>query len=173
MIHVVTDGTMPRVDFDSLPDSARVWVYGSDRELGEGGEKQLLSTVDSFLDQWKAHGNPLSSSRDWREGRFLTVAVDQEQAGASGCSIDGLFRNLKDLEKTIGVQLVPSGLVYFRGRDGHVRAVSRNEFSDAAARGEIDSDTEVFDLSVTSLGEWKGRFKSRAEDSWHRALMPD
>ena len=162
---------MPKVDFNSLPESARVWVYGADRELGEGGEKQLLSTVDSFLDEWKAHGTPLSCARDWREGRFLTVAVDQEKAGASGCSIDGLFRNLKALEGTLGAQLVPSGLVYFRARDGHVRAVTRDEFSEAAKRGEIDDDTEVFDLSVTSLREWKGRFKSRAVDSWHKSLM--
>jgi len=164
---------MPKVDFSSLPDSARVWVYGADRELGEAGEKQLLSTVDSFLGEWKAHGTPLSSARDWCEGRFLTVAVDQEQAGASGCSIDGLFRNLKALEGSLGAQLVPSGLVYFRARDGHVRAVTRDEFSEAAERGEIDDDTEVFDPSVTSLGEWRGRFKSRAEDSWHKSLMPE
>lgn len=164
---------MPKVDFSSLPDSARVWVYGADRELGEAGEKQLLSTVDSFLGEWKAHGTPLSSARDWCEGRFLTVAVDQEQAGASGCSIDGLFRNLKALEGSLGAQLVPSGLVYFRARDGHVRAVTRDEFSEAAERGEIDDDTEVFDPSVTSLGEWRGRFKSRAADSWHKSLMAE
>lgn len=164
---------MPKVDFNTLPDSARVWVYGADRELGEGGEKQLLSTVDSFLDDWKAHGTPLAAARDWREGRFLTVAVDQEQAGASGCSIDGLFRNLKTLEGRLGAQLVPSGLVYFRGQDGHVRAVTRDEFSAAAERGEVDEDTEVFDPTVVSLLEWKARFKSRAADSWHKSLMPD
>ena len=164
---------MPKVDFNSLPDTARVWVYGSDRELGESGEKQLLSAVDSFLDGWAAHGTPLSSSRDWRDGRFLTVAVDQEQAGASGCSIDGLFRNLKSLETTLGAKLVPSGLVYFRGADGHIRAVSRDEFSEAAGRGEINDETEVFDPTVTSLGEWRGRFKSRAADSWHKSLMPE
>ena len=164
---------MPQVNFNSLPDSARVWVYGADRELGADGQNKLLDTVDSFLDDWAAHGTPLSSSRDWREGRFLTIAVDQEQAGASGCSIDGLFRNLKSLEGVLGAKLVPSGLVYYRGRDGHVRAVTRDEFSEAAARGEIDKDTEVFDLSVTSLAEWKGRFKSRAADSWHKSLMPE
>ena len=162
---------MPKVDFTSLPDTARVWVYGADRELGESGERKLLSAVDSFLEHWTAHGTPLSSARDWRDGRFLTVAVDQEQAGASGCSIDGLFRNLKSLEGTLGAKLVPSGLVYFCGRDRHVHAVSRDEFSEAAQRGEIDDETEVFDLSVTSLGEWRARFKSRAADSWHKSLM--
>ena len=27
------------------------------------------------------------------------------------------------------------------------------------------------DLSVTGLGEWRSRFRSRAADSWHASLM--
>lgn len=162
---------MPIVEFATLPDSARVWVYGADRGLGTDGEEKLLSAVDSFLSQWTAHGAPLQSARDFRDGRFLTIAVDQGQENASGCSIDGLFRNLKSLETTLGAKLVPSGLVYFRGKDGNARAVTREEFTSLAGSGEIDGETEVFDLSVTTVGEWRGRFKSRAADSWHLALM--
>jgi hypothetical protein len=164
---------MPRVDFESLPDSARVWVYGADRDLVPGGEEELLQTVDSFLDQWAAHGTPLDAARDWREGRFLTIAVDQEKAGASGCSIDVLFRNLKALESRVGAHLVPSGMVYLRDRAGKIQAVTRPEFTDLAERGEIDDKTKVFDVSVVTLGEWRGRFESHAHDSWHRALMPE
>ena len=164
---------MTKFDFAALPDSSRVWVYGADRELRLDAEGELLSAVDSFLDQWRAHGTALSAGREWSDGRFLTIAVDQEQTGASGCSIDGLFRTLKSLESSVGAQLVPSGLVYYRGRDGKIRSVSRDEFSAAAARGEIDGDTEVFDVSVTTLREWKGRFRSRAADSWHNALMSE
>lgn len=164
---------MPRVAFENLPDTARVWVYGADRELTPTAERELLETVDSFLDQWAAHGTPLESARDWREGRFLTVAVDQEKSGASGCSIDGLFRNLKALESRVEAQLVPSGLIYFRGRDGKVQATSRDGFSELAERGEIDDHTKVFDVSVVSLAEWRGRFESHAHDSWHRQLMPE
>ncbi len=164
---------MSRVAFESLPDSARVWVYGADRELNAEHENGFLETVDSFLDQWAAHGTPLQAARDWREGRFLTVAVDQEKAGASGCSIDGLFRNLKALESRVGAQLVPSGLVYYRDSGGKVQAVSRDAFTELAERGEIVGDTRVFDVSVVTLGEWRGRFESNARDSWHQALMPE
>jgi hypothetical protein len=132
-----------------LPDSARVWVYGSEPALTPNQSKEMLEEVD----------------------RFLTIGVDQEQEGASGCSIDGLFRTLKGLEASIGGQLVTSGLVYYRGRDGQIRAVSRDEFTKLSEKGEIDGDTEVFDLSVTKLGEWKARFRSRAADSWHKSLM--
>lgn len=164
---------MPITEFTTLPDSSRVWVYGADRAVDSDAAKTLLSATDSFLSQWKAHGVDLHSARDWSEDRFLTIAVDQEQEGASGCSIDVLFRTLKGLEKQVGAGLVTSGLVYFRGRDGVIRAVTRDEFGDLASKGDVDGDTEVYDLSVTTLGEWRSRFKSRAADSWHASLMPE
>jgi hypothetical protein len=162
---------MPINDFDMLPDSARVWVYGSEPALNDEQTKEMLGEVDRFLHGWKAHGVPLHSGRNWADDRFLTIGVDQEREGASGCSIDGLFRTLKGLESSIGGQLVTSGLVYFRARDGEIRAVPRDEFTRLGEEGEIDAHTEVFDLSVTSLAEWKSRFRSRAADSWHNSLL--
>jgi len=157
--------------FEKLPDSARVWVYGADRVLDNTAEVTLLGEVDNYLTTWTAHGVPLSAARDWRSARFLTIAVDQEQAGASGCSIDGLFRAIKSLEQLLGASIVTSGLIFFRGKDGEIRSVTRDEFGELGASGEVDADTEVFDLSVTSLGEWRSRFASRAGDSWHSALL--
>ena len=164
---------MPIVDFESLPDSARIWVYGSDKPIDSGKEDQLLDAVDEFLVGWAAHGVPLHSARRWDEGRFLTIGVDSTREGASGCSIDGLYRALKSLEPTLGAHIVTSGLVYYRGKDGGINAVSRDEFFSRATRGEITGDSEVFDLSVTDLNEWKSRFKSRAQNSWHASLMPE
>jgi len=158
--------------FEEFPDSARVWVYGVDRDLDPAAKDTLLAGVDSYLTHWTAHGGPLSAARDWRDGRFLTIAVDQEQAGASGCSIDGLFRTLKSLEQKIGASIITSSLVFFRAKDDRIRSGSRDQFSKLGATGEVNGDTEVFDPSVTSLGEWRARFLSRASASWHGSLLP-
>lgn len=163
---------MPLTDFENLPGSSRVWVYGADADVEPRAATMLLKQVDSFLENWKAHGAELVSGRDWSDSRFLTIAVDQEREGASGCSIDGLFRTLKSLEPEVGAHLVTSGLIYFRTHDGKVRAVTRDEFTQLSSSGDIDDNTEVFDTSVITLGEWRARFKSRAADSWHHALMP-
>jgi len=76
---------MPIVPFDSLPDDARIWVFGADRPLDAAAATRLLALVDGYLAQWAAHGTPLTSGRDWRDQRFLTIAVDQRATGASGC----------------------------------------------------------------------------------------
>lgn len=162
---------MPLVPFDSLPDDARVWVFGSANRLSDDSAAEMLDSVDRYLERWAAHGAPLSSARDWRDGRFLTIAVDQRTAGASGCSIDGLYRELRALESRLGGALVPGGCVYFRTPAGRTEAVSREEFARLASDGAVTPETTVFDPTVQTLGEWRSRFETRVADSWHAALL--
>lgn len=164
---------MPSVQIEDLPDNARTWVFGADRNLDEGATDLLLREVDRFLSQWHAHGAPLTTGRDWRHGRFLTVAVDQSTAGASGCSIDGLFRNLKALEPRLGASLVTSGVVYFRDQKGAIECVDRERFTTLSAEGKVTPETRVFDPTVTTLGEWRARFELDAAHSWHAGLLHD
>jgi hypothetical protein len=164
---------MPLVKLENLPDDARTWVFGADKPLEATASEILLSEVDRFLSQWKAHGSPLTVGRDWKYGRFLTVAVDQSTAGASGCSIDGLFRTLKALEPKLGASLVTSGLVFYRDAGGAIRSVDREGFTALSAEGKIQPDTGVFDPTVTTLGEWRARFEVDATRSWHAGLLHD
>jgi hypothetical protein len=162
---------MPLVPIQDLPDSSRTWVFGADRTLDSSKSEQLLAEVDRYLAQWKAHGAPLRSARDWKYGRFLTVAVDPTTVGASGCSIDGLFRALKSLEPQLGASLVTSGLVFYRDEKGEIQSVDRERFGSLSAQRRISADTPIFDPTVTTLGEWKAKFENRAKDSWHAGLL--
>ena len=163
---------MGLVDFKQLPDDARVWVFGSDRPLNDQQRARLLATVDDHLAQWKAHGSPLTCARAWTENRFLTIGVDQRTEGASGCSIDTLFRTLQELERELGLSLVGGGRVFYRTRTGDVHAVDREEFYGLAERGAITRNTPVFDTTVTTLGDWRARFEGPAEASWHGQFLP-
>src|SRR5688500_13930366 len=158
---------MPLVPIEDLPDNARAWVFGADRYLDEEATDLLLSEVDRFLSQWHAHGAPLTTGRDWRHGRFLTVAVDQSTAGASGCSIDGLFRSLKALEPRLGASLVTSGVVFFRSQQGAIQCVDRERSTALSAESNVITESRVFDPWVTTLGEGRARYELEAADSWH------
>lgn len=162
---------MPLVPFETLPDSARTWVFAADQNLSRSQSAQLLNAVDEFLGEWKAHGSPLTVGRNWRDDRFLTVAADQTTAGASGCSIDGLFRILKSIEGRIGASLVGSGRIFYRDAAGAIQSVNREDFVKCAIKGEITSETVVFDPTVTSLAEWRAQFQTDVGHSWHAALI--
>lgn len=164
---------MPFVPFETLPDSSRIWIFGSDRPLEASEARRLLAETDRFLEGWAAHGSPLKASRELTDERFLTIAVDQSTAGASGCSIDGLFRTLSTLGSGIGANLVGSGRVFYRDAGGAVHGVSRDRFTELAASGEIKPATRVFDTTLQTLGDWRNQFERNVADSWHAQLLPE
>ncbi|MDA1082278.1 MAG: hypothetical protein O2973_11520 [Gemmatimonadetes bacterium] len=164
---------MPVIDFALLPDDARVWVFGASAPVDDIDGPKLLAAVDAFLLQWKAHGHPLTCARDWRDERFLAIGVDQQTEGASGCSIDGLFRTLHGLESAIGANMVGGGRVYFRDPLGLVHAVARAEFEAMARRGEVDGATVVFDTTLTTAGAYRASFEGPARAGWHEELLPE
>ena len=158
---------MPRVDFNQLPDDARLWIFPAERPLSAPEQAQLLAMVDRFIDQWRAHAVPLTAGREIRYDRFLLVAVDQRQAGPSGCSIDALFRQTTTLEQEMGVALADHAPVLFR-RGGAIERMPRDAFAKLAAAGTVDFETAVFDNTVTSVGEVRaGRWETRVANTWH------
>ena len=164
---------MPRIEFANLPADARLWVFGASRALSTGEESTLLSEVDAFLDEWKAHGSPLTAARDWRYGRLLLVAVDERSVPPSGCSIDAMVHVLKGLEGRLDVTLIDNTPVWFQEGE-EAKRVSRPEFSALAKSGVVGPETTVFDFSVTRVGDVReGRWEVAASRTWmNRAFFP-
>jgi hypothetical protein len=163
---------MPLVAFSEIPDSARVWVFASSSPLSGDAEATLLRQVDDFLDGWRAHGEPLSAARDWRDHQFLAVTVDPRDAAASGCSLDALFRIFRTLEREAGTTMLGGSRVFFRDASGAVVTTDRPGFDALASTGAVTADTPVFDPSVTTAGDWRTRFETTAGRSWHADLLP-
>mgnify|MGYP003343907828 FL=1 len=163
---------MPLVSFDKLPDDAKIWVFGADAPVDDVDSGRLLAAVDGFLMQWKAHGHPLTCARDWRDDRFLVIGVDQRSEGASGCSIDGLYRTLQGVEKGIGTTLVAGGRVFFRDPHGFVHCLSQDDFARMARRGDAGAGTLVFDTTVQTAAAYRTAFERPAAATWHATLLP-
>jgi len=161
---------MPKVEFIAMPDTARVWVFGAAAPVIGAARDALLTAVDGYLSAWKAHGAPLVCARDWRDDQFLAIAVDEAATGASGCSIDGMFRTLVSAEPQIGTSLVGGGTVFWRDASGSVQAATRSGFVRAADLGQVSLETSAFDTTVSTVGEWRARFERPVAQSWHARL---
>ena len=159
---------MPRIRFEELPDDSRLWVFGAERALGVSESSELLREVDGFLDDWRAHGVPLTAARALRDDRFLMVAVDQASVPPSGCSIDAMVGVLKRVEERLGLSLVEHGAIYYRDASGALRRIDRAGFKRLVEAGEVTGDTPVFDTTLTRLGALRaGEWERPARASWH------
>ncbi|MGB1780294.1 MAG: hypothetical protein ACPHQP_12115 [Longimicrobiales bacterium] len=158
---------MPRVAFDQLPDHGRLWVFPLTRDLTEPERTMVLDEVDAFLAQWAAHGAPLQSGRELRDGRFLLIGVDEDAESPSGCSIDALVNRLRAIGQQLGLSFIDHAPVWYRSPDG-VRSVSRPDFRKLGAAGEVTRDTHVFDTSLTRVSELRAdKLERPAADTWH------
>jgi hypothetical protein len=158
---------MPKIPFDQLPPDARLWIFAAERPLADDERDRVLGAVDQFVGQWAAHDRPLTTASDLRYDRFIFVAVDERSAGASGCSVDALVRQMKGLEAELGVELVNHAPVLYR--DGEkIARVDRHEFAELAESGGVDANTVVFDNTLTTVGAVReGRWELPARESWH------
>jgi hypothetical protein len=163
------------VPFDDLPDDARLWVFPASHPVVGASADRLLERVDAFLTDWRAHGQPLTAARQWRDDRLLLVAVDERSVPPSGCSIDACVRVLKELEGELGVGLTDHARVLYRAPDGGIATASRPEFTRLARSGEVTPATPVFDTTLSRLGALRqGRLEVAAGEAWHgRAFFGD
>jgi hypothetical protein len=156
------------VPFVRIPDDARLWVFAAADPLNTEQREALETRADDFVRGWLAHQQPVVGASETRYDRFLLVAADEAATGVSGCSIDSLFRVLKQAEQEFGTSMLDNSLIWFRTGEDEVRAVSRPEFRKLAGAGEVTGDTVVFDNTVSSVGALRsGRWETPARHAWH------
>jgi hypothetical protein len=163
---------MTLIPLNTLPDDSRLWCFGASRALDASRTERLFDSMRAFVTEWTAHRRDLQAGFDWLHGRFLLIGVDESRAGASGCSIDALTGHLRNLGVELDLDLLDSMPVWFRDPAGDIRMVSRADFSDLAAQGEVSADTPVFDLTLTRLGDVRaGGLETATGCAWHRSLL--
>ena len=160
---------MPVLQFSDLPASARLWIYGAERTLTPDEVQALEDHMAGFLAQWQSHQQAIAPSWQMFHDRFVVIGVDESMVGLSGCSIDGMVRNLRAFNEAADVDFAGGGnLVFYRIPGGEIRRVDRLTFRDLAKQGAVDEDTIVFDTTVASAEAFRaGKWEVPLRDSWH------
>lgn len=157
------------MDLNNLPDSSRIWIYQSHRELTPNEVSQIEALLNGFTSSWKAHGQPLQASGAILYNRFLILSVNEQHAEASGCSIDDSVRVLKEIGEKFGLDLFNRMLVcYMNGQN--VVCDPIHDFWAKRKGGVVSDETLVFDTTVQSLGALKQNFLVTFKKSWHAEM---
>lgn len=155
---------------DTLPENARVWIYQSDTKLTDEQVVKATQDLTTFLEAWTAHGAALKAGFEIKYNRFITIALDQSQAAASGCSIDSQVRFIQALQAELGVDLLDKmNVTYYQNDRIHYKPLT--DFKKMIKDGAVGKNTVVFNNLVTNLGEYKEHWEVPAKDSWHSRFL--
>jgi len=154
------------VDFKDLPDTARIWVYQSDRELNSSQTEEMSQVLKDFVEEWTRHGEDLKGSFAILHNHFIVIGVDESFNQVSGCSIDASTHVFKRFEQQFGIDLFNKLNTAFRSGD-HINVVSMSDFQRFVREERITEETTVFNNMVQTKGDLGISWEVPAAKSWH------
>ena len=157
--------TSARRTIESMPAHARVWVYKSEKAFTGEQRAAILDRGNAFITTWAAHGAALDACVDVLHDHLVVIAADEQQAMASGCSIDKSVHLIKALEHDLDVQLTDRMVVLYE-KDGAIATCRVPEVEGRIKAGELNAETFVFDDLVSTVGDLRERMRVPLRKSW-------
>ncbi|SHJ13719.1 hypothetical protein SAMN04487911_1129 [Arenibacter nanhaiticus] len=158
------------VDFSSLPDESRVWVFQASRSFTADELENVQLQLNEFIANWTAHGSDLHAGYEIRYNRFIILALDQTITMASGCSIDSSVRFIQELEKQYNIELLDKMNVSYKQGE-FIAYKPLIDFKKMAKDKAVSKNTIVFNNLVTNKQEYLSHWEVPAEESWHARFM--
>jgi hypothetical protein len=149
----------------TLPETGRIWIYQSDRELTREETDFIHDSLSTFLEQWKAHGSSLEAGYEIWKNHFVIIAVDENFQAATGCSIDDSVKTIQRIGQHLKVDFMDRSQVAFE-IDGRLNLMHFQDIPSAVKEGRIDADTMVYNNAIDSVEDWKKRWRIPAGESW-------
>ena len=157
--------------FDILPATSKVWIYQANRKLTIEEETTVGAALKQLCEEWLAHGQPLRTSYKIEYSQFIILAVDEDYNNASGCSIDGSVRALKQLQATLGVDFFDRTQVTFL-MGSEVKVFPLVEIKNMFASSKLQGSTITFNNFVTVKSDFEKNWKTPAEKTWLIKYLP-
>jgi hypothetical protein len=155
--------TVPSIEIQ-LPPHARIWQYIANRPLTDVEIAWVTEQAKQFALNWTAHNHQLAADTCVLFDQILILAVDENQAGASGCSIDKSTHFVESLGQKLDVDFFTRDLAFVQDAQGTVQAVTLSELS------TFTPETLVFNTMAASLGALNEAWKPMSQ-SWQRRWM--
>ena len=158
------------VDFNTLPETSRVWIYQANRSFAENEIEEIKSKLDVFIENWTAHGSDLQSGYEIKYKRFIVIALNQSLNAATGCSIDASVHFIQQLEKEYNVDLMDKMNVSYKQGE-FIAYKPLNEFKQMAKQRAVSKNTIVFNNLVANKAEYLENWEVPASESWHSRFL--
>lgn len=158
------------VDFNTLPETSRVWIYQANRSLTENEQEEISAKLDTFIENWTAHGSDLQAAYELKYKRFIVIGLNQNLNAATGCSIDASVHFIMQLEKEYNIDLMDKMNVSYKQGE-FIAYKPLTEFKKMAKDRAISKKTIVFNNLVANKAEYLENWEVPAEESWHNRFL--
>lgn len=158
-------------NFDAFSPNSRLWIYQGQRPFTAEEQAEWNPKLQAFASSWLSHQRQLKAWGGILQDYFVVLMVDEEQADASGCSIDKSVAFIKEMSQATGQDLFERMFFLYRNEEGQIEGLPSTDFAAAFAEGKIKADSPVFNNLVQTKAELESKWEIPLEKSWHKNFV--
>jgi hypothetical protein len=154
-----------RVDFNTLPDQAKVWLYQCSRPLQKAEITAIRNVAEEFLSDWESHGIPVEGAIDVVKDHFIRIAAFTDEPSMCGRAQDAQVNFVKEIELKLSLVLTDRLELAF-DIGNVINIIQMNAIETNISEGTITAETVFFDNLVSSKAEFLNSWSVPASASW-------
>jgi len=139
---------------------SKKWIFTLSRRLDEEEKETFCRVLADRLAEWKAHGQSVIHQIQVIDHKFLEITA---YSYTSGCSMDWLFRVVKEVAKAFHLGPLGNEFLTFLSPQNDFLDIAFYELESAIQDGVIDLETEFYDKQSALQG---GPFRVKVKNSW-------
>ncbi|MBG7611996.1 ABC transporter ATPase [Polaribacter sp. BAL334] len=158
------------VDYDSISEDAKVWIYPSSRKFYDTEIEEIENKIKNFVENWKSEDENFKVSYQFLYKRFVIFFADDELSPVSNLDIDVMVSFILELQSDYEVTLLDKMNVCFKQGE-FVQYKELKELKTLLKNKAVTEKTIVFDNLITNKFDFENYWEIPMEESWYNRFL--
>lgn len=157
------------VDYESLADDSKVWIYPSSKKLYPQEIEKITQQVTTFLQDWQQNNIAIPATYQLVHKRLLIIFTDASVSLHTD-AINELVAFITSLEQEYNTVLMDKMNPCFK-QGIYVQYKDLKSFKKLIKDKAVNKNTIVFDNTIQTKMEFENYWEVPAKDSWYGNLF--
>lgn len=158
------------VEFDSIPEDAKVWIYPSSRKFYANEIDEITEKVKTFVENWKLENKEFKASYKILYNRFIILTADDVATPLSNKDIDSSVGFILELQESYKIALLDKMNVCFKQGE-FVQYKDLKDFKKLLKNKAVTGKTIIFDNLITTKQDFDNFWEIPIEESWYNRFL--
>lgn len=158
------------VDYKSISNEAKVWVYPSSRKFYPTEIEEIEQKIKTFVENWKLGDENFKASYQFLYNRFIILVADDTETSLTNADIDASVAFILQLQETYKVALLDKMNACFKQGE-FVQYKDLKEFKKLLKNRAVTAKTIIFDNLINNKEDLESFWEITIEDSWYNRYL--
>jgi hypothetical protein len=158
------------VDFEEIPEDAKVWVYPSSRKFYPSEAETVEKKIKNFVESWKSDDEGFKASYKFLHNRFIVLTADDSAIPLDNSDIEASVSFILSLQESYEVALLDRMNICFKQGE-HVQYKDLKDFKKLLKNKALTGKSIIFDNLITTKQDFDNFWEIPIEESWYNRFL--